>query len=67
MLTTESIAKEKWCPHARLGDDDGSTYNRRYTDPYMPGPTQCLGSGCMMWRWKTKELGYCGLAGVSNA
>lgn len=43
----EEQAKKKWCPLARLGDDDGSTFNRRFTEPYAPEPAMCIGHACM--------------------
>ena len=28
-----------------------------------PKQNNCLGNGCMAWRWWDEERGYCGLAG----
>lgn len=75
-MMTEGEAKEKWCPHMRLGDEQGAS-------------ASCIGSACMAWRWlrefpirgvsargdaitgimlsdDDKPLGYCGLAGAPS-
>lgn len=62
---TEEEAKTKWCPTARTHDGDRiASVNRKYDGGPDIG-AQCLGSGCMAWRWDTNIQinGYCGLAG----
>ena len=61
MLLTETEARDRWCPHARVPDasaDDSAIVgvNRLHTTDdrcnlVMPASTDCLGSGCMAWRW----------------
>lgn len=54
MQLTEKEAKFKHCPLLTTRDD-----KLRF----------CLGSACLMWRWKnpekqgSEEMGYCGMAG----
>ena len=50
-MLTEKEARTKWCPHARLGDEDGATFNRRW-DNKVHEATVCLASDCAMWRWR---------------
>lgn len=51
---TETEAKEKWCPFARIGGGagmDGAAYNRiQHHGDISHGASTCLGSGCMAWR-----------------
>lgn len=47
---TEDEAKKKWCPFARVADDDGATFNRTWVGE-IHGATVCLGSACMAWEW----------------
>lgn len=64
-MLTEEQAKTKWCPQVRFDGED-STFNRGYQseDPLnmRNGRTQyicnCLGSGCMMWRWGKIPANY---------
>jgi hypothetical protein len=55
MIIEENKAGKKWCP---------------LTAPFaaLPdgGRSNCMGSGCMMWRWAGERMthGYCGLAGL---
>jgi hypothetical protein len=75
---TEEEAKTKWCPHVRfldLGIEDDQPCNRHADDingkeaGYNPKYARCIGSACMMWRWKAHYAeeslsnGFCGLAG----
>ena len=46
---TESEAKTKWCPMARLSD--GSTSFNRYLEGIAPSQASCLGSECTCWVW----------------
>lgn len=46
---TESEAKTKWCPVARLSD--GSAPFNRYLEGIAPSSTSCLGSKCACWIW----------------
>lgn len=53
---TESEAKMKWCPMARLVGSV-ATFNR-CTDGSMHRATTCLGSGCTCWVWdKESDIG----------
>ena len=66
---TEDEAKTKWCPMARLASGGGSV-NRYYVGGMGGGPTtgsNCIASGCMMWRETSSQHGYCGLAGRPRA
>jgi hypothetical protein len=81
MITTEHEAKTRWCPFSRVAVDwlgesgtVAATANRGLTTPAYPRGSSdhanCLGSGCMAWRWWDDEepeiferRGYCGLAG----
>jgi hypothetical protein len=69
---TEDHAKTLWCPMVRTGLTAGMSVNRHVAD--APGAmdgvhdeTRCIASGCMMWRYRRKEDGYCGLAGSDHA
>jgi hypothetical protein len=70
MLTTESAAKKKWCPLARV---DGSSRTDT-KDKISHEPYHCIAGECMFWREinsarmkgitkKGEVHGYCGLAG----
>ena len=85
---TEDEAKTKWCPMVRVTEKwpEGVTGSRNRVvicegdkaeilDTKLLGAA-CIGSACMMWRWKEMSLteatsinpnreakGYCGLAG----
>lgn len=50
MLVSDSDAKFMFCPLLKTSDDKMK---------------MCQVAQCMMWRWadKSKEKGYCGLAG----
>ena len=52
---TETEAREKWCPMARIrNDDEGGSYNRWITtrDPNgHEGTAYCIASQCMAFRW----------------
>lgn len=68
MIVTESGAKTRWCPFARMLVNRGAgfgTYNRA-SNPEVPTPT-CIGSQCMAWRTipiqGDEPGGYCGAAG----
>lgn len=66
---TEDEAKTKWCPMVRSSDTD-QTVDNAYISDRNPSYSRCIGSDCMMWRWKldvrfaetSKTDGYCGLA-----
>jgi hypothetical protein len=77
---TEDEAKLRWCPYARkkmrastvvnVGEAMSGGVYRTASDEH-----NCLGSGCMAWRWAERvfkedgslgnepDSGYCGLAG----
>lgn len=75
----EAEAKTKWCPHAVASHTDprGRT---GYGRPNLGLPPEtfihaCIGSACMVWRWRQEPLpavvddavegeGFCGLAGT---
>lgn len=78
MLTTEDLAKLKWCPLARTPNylsSIGSTANRNINGLPIPS-SLCIGSACMAWREsvypeertmkpedRTPRVGYCGAFG----
>jgi len=73
MLTSESAARKKWCPLARV--DGSSRANAPAKDKISHEPYHCIAGECMFWRemhtahmkavnTKTVETqGYCGIAG----
>lgn len=74
---TETEAKTKWCPLARIGFAQSvpaaialTAVNIIKIDDGPEKRTFCIGSGCIMWRFQpftdgsaNHEQGYCGLAG----
>jgi hypothetical protein len=67
-MTTETKARELWCPMVRLlsqgGDHVG--YNRMHMMSAIDESScRCVGSKCAMWLWKESngDEGFCGLAG----
>jgi len=55
---TEADAKTKWCPFTRVALVEGMSANRTagmgtqgYAD--ITEETRCLGSGCLMWEFRT--------------
>lgn len=63
MLVTEDEAKTKWCPFARVIVDrefaeESVASGNRWTGETLPtnSPTnsECLGPGCMAWRWQPR-------------
>jgi hypothetical protein len=81
MILTEEEAKAKRCQEGFPGNAvadgkyrDGAASTHWTTRSGDEGgaftsPTYCLGSGCMAWRWTTRDgqtktdNGYCGKAG----
>ena len=77
-MHTEDEAKKMWCPHVRIGDDQGASasINRAWSRG-CPDAANCIASKCMAWRWALspedaesewnddhqQPTGYCGLAG----
>jgi hypothetical protein len=65
---TESEAKTKWCPFARVGSETSGlgAMNRDVRKGVMP-EALCIGSACMAWRLTRpsdeRYGGGCGLAG----
>ena len=69
MLLTESEAKARWCPHARIplyaaspaDEESPASANRPMpgTSAYASNATQdatrCIASGCMAWRFAQME------------
>ena len=52
---TEQEAKGKWCPFLR--GDGMSREAGNYTTRDLGGRGNCLGSGCMAWKWeKLREV-----------
>jgi len=57
VIVTEEEAKTKWCPEARVFKSAGvplsrsAAVNRWSDDAEQINKTNCLGSGCMAWRW----------------
>lgn len=58
MLRTEENAKETWCPWARVGiytsTNGASAAVNRHPDDDVAEAANCLGSGCMAWRFAQK-------------
>ncbi len=56
MLLTETEARDRWCPHARV-IYGGPTFNRlgelSTANPTELNPEicRCIASACMAWRW----------------
>lgn len=84
MLTTEEEAKTKRCQEGFHGADLGTGYMEARPAfvsvgagayGYATAPTNCIGSGCMAWRWHMtlnddyglvqSDKGYCGKAGAA--
>lgn len=64
-MITESEAKKKWCPMARVvaaGHSSGNTF----TDGKSVDYVKCIGSACMAWQFAMDKdnphvgTGYCG-------
>jgi hypothetical protein len=78
-MPTETEAKNKWCPFAKVqrpcsSDEQFLTDGNREWHSGLPSlETMCIGSTCMAWRKNVKcnstrdvcitDSGYCGLAG----
>lgn len=74
---TEDEAKQRWCPMARIRDDEDNGLSvNRFSEHGTPVACMCIASDCMMWRQKhglpnpktgisypKDGEGYCGLAG----
>lgn len=67
VMMTEAKAKKLWCPMVRAAHTggDGQWGGGNGGDIDNAGAGLCKASGCMMWRTaeRSKEVGYCGLAG----
>jgi hypothetical protein len=46
---TENEARKKWCPHGRVYSSNGA-FNRT-ENRAVDGPSKCIASDCMAWRW----------------
>lgn len=81
-MMTEAEAKTKWCPLVRQvavtpGKRESAAIGNRFIDESLadggsfhnPIHSRCIGSDCMMWRWRSKvhdanpSEGWCGAAG----
>lgn len=70
---TESEARERWCPFARMCATGEPTWNRvSMLNELHDNDPKCIASKCMAWRWGDSKAGYgepgslqgyCGLAG----
>ena len=73
---TEDEAITKWCPMARVAEEDasgatGPAFNRYDGGDCSAKSALCIGSQCMAWRWLRvhefshgdKRRGYCGAFG----
>lgn len=61
MMIAEKDAKTKWCPMARYlaeGLVSGKLVSISAVNRGRAGERvgECLGSGCMMWRWDEREF-----------
>jgi hypothetical protein len=71
VILTESEARAKWCPFARVMDCGKQTAVTSVNRGHDMGEwTMCIGARCMAWRQAlpqeltvNKGRGYCGLAG----
>lgn len=68
MICTEAEAKTKACPFiAAPPSEVVCSVGKDNEVKLLPiiGPSRCIASGCMMWRWLHSEhtAGKCGLAG----
>jgi hypothetical protein len=56
MMTSEKVAREKWCPFARTESSEGAGINRpshiyrNDDDAGVHFNTRCIASDCMAWR-----------------
>ena len=65
---TETEAKRRWCPMAKLvmGSQPQSAVANRGPQGEPAAGSFCIASQCMVWRWEVAQegtSGYCGLAG----
>jgi hypothetical protein len=72
MYSTETEAKERWCPFVRFITNTDCSATNRWSNPkdekiteLNPDRCRCIASDCMMWRQVDHpgSKGYCGLAG----
>ena len=78
MMTSEEVAKTKWCPLTSLfaySLKGCATVNRRSDEDgdLIPNDAKCLGSQCMAWRWEiyngaeaVHQAGDCGFCGMAT-
>lgn len=55
MICTESEAKTKWCPQARIYARYAA-FNRMTEDDGNVEEAKCIGFACMMWEWVDYEM-----------
>jgi hypothetical protein len=58
MKVNVSVACTKTCPLVRIIPEKGS-----FAWQFGTEGDECLGDGCMAWRWVDSKQGYCGMAG----
>jgi hypothetical protein len=66
-MLTETQAKTKWCPHARIGVSASQGGPASINDPRCEPEhrANCIASECAMWRWiPTNDTVYVGSAPV---
>lgn len=55
MICTESEAKTKWCPQARIYARYAA-FNRMTEEDGNVEQAKCIGSACMMWVWVADDM-----------
>ena len=74
MHVLDGETDQKWCPMVRNDNGDNSepfTGGTQSMWERAPKWARCIGSSCMMWRWRLEDNdsdeGFCGLAGIPAA
>lgn len=56
-MHTEEEAKKLWCPHVRLGDEQGASASiNRAWGRGCPDAASCIASKCMAWNWAGHQV-----------
>lgn len=50
MILTEAEARQKWCPHVRMGSVGHNRWSDT-SDPIGLAGCECVASSCMSWCW----------------